>query len=214
MVVYRRSPRELLVCVNAANREKDHAWLAERAAGAGAEVVDASGAWGQLALQGPAAPAILQRLTATRLGGVGRYRFAEGDVAGVPCLIARTGYTGEDGFELFCPAERTVQLWEALLEAGAPEGLQPCGLGARDTLRLEMAYRLYGADMDETTTPLEAGLAWAVKLDKGDFSGREALVAQRERPVSPASWSASPSSSRGSRATATRCCRRVPASER
>jgi aminomethyltransferase len=114
---------------------------------------------------------------------VGTYRFTSGDVAGVPCLIARTGYTGEDGFELFCAPERAARLWEALLEAGKAEGAVPAGLGARDSLRLEMAYRLYGSDMDDSTTPLEAGLGWAVKLDKGDFLGRDALLRQKEAGV-------------------------------
>jgi aminomethyltransferase len=181
VVVYRRSASDLLVCVNAANRQKDFDWLHGHAFGA--EVVNESDAWAQLALQGPLAPQILQKLTSVRLGGVGSYRFTEGDVAGVPCLVARTGYTGEDGFELFCPPERAAGLWDALLEAGAPEGARPCGLGARDSLRLEMAYRLYGSDMDETTTPLEAGLAWVVKLDKGEFVGREALRRQKEGGV-------------------------------
>jgi aminomethyltransferase len=96
-------------------------------------------------------------------------------------MIARTGYTGEDGFELFCPPERAARLWDALVDTGKPEGLEPCGLGARDSLRLEMAYRLYGSDMDDSTTPLEAGLAWVVKLDKGPFVGRDALLAQKEQ---------------------------------
>jgi aminomethyltransferase len=99
----------------------------------------------------------------------------------VPCIVARTGYTGEDGFELFCPPDRAEKLWGAILEAGAPEKVVPCGLGARDSLRLEMAYRLYGSDMSDETTPLEAGLAWVVKLDKGEFLGRDALVRQREQ---------------------------------
>ncbi|HSB20677.1 MAG TPA: glycine cleavage T C-terminal barrel domain-containing protein, partial [Anaeromyxobacteraceae bacterium] len=111
------------------------------------------------------------------------YRFTTGDVAGVPCLVARTGYTGEDGFELFCPPDRAARLWDALLEAGKGEGVCPAGLGARDSLRLEVAYRLYGSDMDDGTTPLEAGLGWVVKLEKGDFVGREALVRQKDAGV-------------------------------
>ena len=111
---------------------------------------------------------------------MGTYRFASGEVAGVPCLVARTGYTSEDGFELFCAPDGAVRLWEALLEAGAAEGVTPAGLGARDSLRLEVAYRLYGSDMDDSKTPLEAGLAWVVKFEKGDFVGRDALVKQRE----------------------------------
>ncbi len=177
VVVYRRSSEDLLVCVNAANRTKDFDWL--RAHGGGATVTNESDDWAQLALQGPRAPAILQRLTKADLGAIKTFRFAEGDVAGIRCTIARTGYTGEDGFELFCRSDRAVALWTALLEAGAADGLEPAGLGARDTLRLEMAYRLYGSDMDDGTTPLEAGLSWVVKLDKNDFVGRDAILRQK-----------------------------------
>jgi aminomethyltransferase len=115
------------------------------------------------------------------LAALRTYRFGPGEVAGIPCLVARTGYTGEDGFELFCPAVEAPRLWDALVDAGQPERILPCGLGARDSLRLEMAYRLYGSDMDDSTTPLEAGLAWVVKIDKGEFIGREALLRQREQ---------------------------------
>jgi aminomethyltransferase len=181
VVVYRRAPDDLLVCVNAANRAKDFEWL--RAHAGAADVRNESDDWGQLAVQGPLAAQLVQRLTKVNLSAMKTYRFASGEVAGMPCLVARTGYTGEDGFELFCPAARTPELWAALMEAGQPEKLQPCGLGARDSLRLEMAYRLYGSDMDDTTTPLEAGLAWAVKLDKGEFVGRGALVKQKEAGV-------------------------------
>jgi aminomethyltransferase len=182
VVVYRRSAEDLLVCVNASNRAKDFEWLKAHAAGApGVDVQNESDEWAQLALQGPLAPQILQRLTTVNLSAIRTYRFALGEVAGVPAIVARTGYTGEDGFEVFCPAAAGPQLWDALLEAGQPEKAQPAGLGARDSLRLEMAYRLYGNDMDDGTTPLEAGLAWVVKLDKGDFVGRDALVRQKEQ---------------------------------
>jgi len=181
VVVYRRAADDLLVCVNAANRAKDFAWLAGHAGGA--DVKNESDDWDQLALQGPLAAQVLQRLTKVNLSALGTYRFAPGEVAGVSCLVARTGYTGEDGFELFCQAGRGPALWAALMESGKPEGIAPAGLGARDSLRLEMAYRLYGSDMDDTTTPLEAGLAWVVKLDKGDFVGRDALLKQKEAGV-------------------------------
>jgi aminomethyltransferase len=178
VVVYRRSAEDLLVCVNAANRAKDHEWLAAHAGGA--DVKNESDDWAQLALQGPRAAQVLQRLTKVNLSAIKTYRFSSGDVAGVPCIVARTGYTGEDGFELFCPPARAAGLWDAIMDAGQPEKVQPAGLGARDSLRLEMAYRLYGQDMDDSTTPLEAGLAWVVKLDKGPFVGRDALVKQKE----------------------------------
>jgi aminomethyltransferase len=178
VVVYRRAADDLLVCVNAANRAKDYQWLSSRTGGL-ADVRDESDEWGQLALQGPLAAQLLQRLTNVNLSALRSYRFARGEVAGVPCLVARTGYTGEDGLELFCPAAAAAKLWDELMEAGRHEKLVPCGLGARDSLRLEMAYRLYGSDMDDSTTPLEAGLGWVVKLDKGDFVGREALLRQK-----------------------------------
>ncbi len=182
VVVYRRSAEDLLVCVNAGNRKKDFEWLRDHTEGA--DVRNESDDWAQLALQGPLAPQILQRATPLDLGGMRPFRFAEGDVAGTRCMVARTGYTGEDGFELFCPSDRGPRLWAALMEAGQPERLVPCGLGARDSLRLEMAYRLYGSDMDDGTTPLEAGLAWVVKLEKGDFVGREAMQRQKTAGLS------------------------------
>jgi aminomethyltransferase len=181
VVVYRRAADDLLVCVNAANRTKDFEWL--RAHAGGADVANESDDWAQLALQGPLAAQLLQRITKVNLSALKSYRFAPGEVAGISCLVARTGYTGEDGFELFSPAAKGPLLWDVLLDSGRPEKIQPCGLGARDSLRLEMAYRLYGSDMDDGTTPLEAGLAWVVKLDKGDFVGREALVKQKEAGV-------------------------------
>jgi aminomethyltransferase len=179
VVVYRRSAEDLLVCVNAGNRQKDFEWLRDHAGGA--QVANESDDWAQIALQGPRAQAILQPLTAADLSKLKAFRFTEGKVTGVPCTIARTGYTGEDGFELFCRSSDGVRLWKALVEAGKPEGLVPAGLGARDTLRLEVAYRLYGSDMDDATTPLEAGLGWVVKFDKGDFIGRDAMLRQKER---------------------------------
>jgi aminomethyltransferase len=206
VVVYRRSADDLLVCVNAANRAKDFAWLSERGSGAGVEVRNESDDWAQLALQGPLAAQLLQRLTNANLSALRSYRFALGEVAGIPCLVARTGYTGEDGMELFCPPDQAARLWDELVEAGQHEKLAPCGLGARDSLRLEMAYRLYGADMDDGTSPLEAGLGWVVKLDKGDFVGRDALVRQREQGIAR-KLSASCSPIRASRATATPSCR-------
>jgi aminomethyltransferase len=181
VVVYRRAADDLLVCVNAGNREKDYEWL--RGHAGGADVRNESDEWAQLALQGPLAAQLLQRLTKVNLSALRSYRFAPGEVAGIAGLVARTGYTGEDGFEIFCPAERGPALWDALVEAGRPERIAPCGLGARDSLRLEMAYRLYGSDMDDSTTPLEAGLAWVVKLDKGEFVGRDALLAQKAAGV-------------------------------
>jgi aminomethyltransferase len=182
VVVYRRAADDLLVCVNAANRKKDHEWLAAGAM-SGADVRDESDEWAQLALQGPLAAQLLQRLTNANLSALRTYRFARGEVAGAPCLVARTGYTGEDGYEIFCPPGDAPRIWDELMEAGRHEKIAPCGLGARDSLRLEMAYRLYGSDMDERNTPLEAGLGWVVKLAKGDFVGRDAILRQKELGV-------------------------------
>jgi aminomethyltransferase len=134
-------------------------------------------------VQGPRAAALVQRLTPLELARLGTYRFSEGSVAGVPCIVSRTGYTGEDGFELYCAPAHAQRLWDALLEEGQAQGIKPCGLGARDSLRTEMKYALYGNDIDETHTALEAGLGWVVKLDKPAFVGKEALAAQKAAGV-------------------------------
>src|SRR2546426_573657 len=138
---------------------------------------------GEFEVEGPGALAALQYLTTRDVAALGYYRFARGSVADVPALISRTGYTGEDGFELYAPADRTEKLWTELLAAGRADGAGPIGLGARDTLRLEMKYVLYGNDIDETTNALEAGLGWVVKPAKGDFIGREALEKIRAEGV-------------------------------
>jgi aminomethyltransferase len=178
-LVYRFADRIMMV-VNASNAAKDFALIAPHAARFGATVTDASDATALLALQGPEAESILQPLTAIPLGDIRYYHFAEGDVAGHAAIVSRTGYTGEDGFELYLPNDAAVPVWRALLATGR---VTPAGLGARDTLRLEMGMALYGNDIDDTTTPLEAGLAWLVKLNKGDFVGRDALVAQKARGI-------------------------------
>ncbi|MGZ6071960.1 MAG: glycine cleavage system aminomethyltransferase GcvT [Myxococcaceae bacterium] len=177
VVAYRFSPEHILICVNASNREKDFAWMSENTPKV--RPVNRSDDFAQLAIQGPKAAGIVQGLTEVPLESIGTYRFREGKVAGVPCIISRTGYTGEDGFELDCPPDRAGHLWNALLEAGKPAGLVPAGLGARDTLRTEMKYALYGNDIDDAHTPLEAGLGWIVKIDKGEFVGRSALAEQK-----------------------------------
>jgi aminomethyltransferase len=178
VIVYRRGAEDWLVCVNAGNRQKDFEWL-RAGEGPGCAVRNESDDWAQIAIQGPKAAGIVQRLSKDDLLGVKTFHFRPAEVAGVSCIAARTGYTGEDGFELFCLPDKAARLWDALIAGGAADGLIPAGLGARDSLRLESAYRLYGSDMDDETTPLEAGLAWVVKLDKGDFIGRDALLAQK-----------------------------------
>jgi aminomethyltransferase len=169
-----------MVVVNAANHEKDRAWFETAAGGFDAELTDRSEELALLALQGPRAQQILTHLTDVDLDAIGFYRFVEGSVARKEGVISRTGYTGEDGFELYLPAADAVAVWKAVMEAGNAYGLLPAGLGARDSLRLEVGYILYGNDLDEGHTPLEAGLGWVVKLDKGDFVGREALARQKE----------------------------------
>lgn len=176
LLVYRLSKEEFMVVVNAANIEKDFQWLESHRRGE-VELENASDSYALLALQGPRAVQILASLTETDLPSIRYYRFAHGEVAGRKALISRTGYTGEDGFELYLDPEAAPLIWDALLEAGRDHGLQPAGLGARDTLRLEAAMALYGHEIDDTTTPWEAGLDWTIKMAKGEFVGRSALEA-------------------------------------
>lgn len=179
LVVYKLAEERYLLVVNAANREKDFAWMA-RHLPEGALIEDVSERWALLALQGPAATAILEKLAREEDIPTGYYTFREGvQVAGVRCLVSRMGYTGEEGYELYCAPADAETLWDALLSAGG-EDILPCGLGARDTLRLEASMPLYGHELTEETTPFEAELGFAVKMDKGDFIGREALLASGE----------------------------------
>ena len=179
LVIYRLDADDFMVVVNAANAAKDFAWMTSQGRSFDAEIADRSGDWSLLSLQGPLAQEILTAMTAVDLGEIRYYGFRRGDVAGVPCLISRTGYTGEDGFELYAPWDGAERLWRSTMAAGAPHGLVPAGLAARDTLRLEACMALYGNDIDETTTAYEADLAWIVKLDKGTFTGRDALSRER-----------------------------------
>ncbi|MYH31825.1 MAG: glycine cleavage system aminomethyltransferase GcvT [Acidobacteria bacterium] len=180
VLVYQLAAGHYLLVINAANIAKDVAWIRKGIAAAGdAVAVNASSRYALIALQGPRAAAILQGLTAVELDGVAYYTFANGEVANVRATISRTGYTGEDGFELFVPPAQADTVWSTLLAAGGSEGLLPAGLGARDTLRLEAGMRLSGQDMDETTTLIEAGLGWTVGWDKASFVGREALLEQK-----------------------------------
>lgn len=181
VVVYREAADDWMVCVNAANRSKDLAWFQSRNPIDSVQVVDEGDSWGQLAVQGRQAARIVGTLSGLDLSGVGTYHFLRGTVAGIGgCIIARTGYTGEDGFEVFVPAARAAELWAAVLETGGPLGLVPVGLGARDTLRLEARYCLYGHELDDETSPLQAGLGWVTKLGKdGGFIGRDALLRRK-----------------------------------
>ncbi len=182
LLVYRFPDRYMLV-VNASNRDKDLAWILAHAADLDVEVVDESERTALLAVQGPRAREIVRAVAETDVDAVGYYRFAEGRVGGVDAVVSGTGYTGEDGFELYVPAADAPALWRTLLEAGRAHGLRPAGLGARDSLRLEMGYPLYGNDLDEEHTVLESGLGWITKIDKGDFVGRDALRRQKEAGV-------------------------------
>jgi aminomethyltransferase len=179
LLVYRLPDRYMLV-VNASNLDKDLAWILSHAGAFDVEVEDASEHTALLAVQGPRAREALQPLSSIDLDEVRYYRFVEGQIAGAPAIVSGTGYTGEDGFELYVDASDAVAVWRAVLAAGEAVGMIPAGLGARDSLRLEMGYALYGHELDDAHTPLEAGLGWITKLGKGDFVGRDALVAQKE----------------------------------
>ncbi|MDP7421080.1 MAG: glycine cleavage system aminomethyltransferase GcvT [bacterium] len=188
MIVCRYSPEKLFLVVNAANVEKDYRWVADNISGR-SEVKNVSGDYAQLALQGPLAKQILVEAGIDPPIALKFFQFEpRADIGSVPCLVSRTGYTGENGFEIYIDiaqhgeaAVRTV--WTAIMEAGEPLGLVPVGLGARDTLRFEACLMLYGNEIDETTSPLEAGIDWAIKFDHGDFIGKEPLLKQRETGV-------------------------------
>ena len=180
LLVHKISDRHYFLCVNAGNQDQDFEHIRVNNH-LGAQVENAGARYSQLAIQGPKALGILQALTPVPLDSIPYYHFTFGDVDGVDCLIARTGYTGEDGFEIYFVPEHTEKLWTDLMEAGSPHGMIPCGLGARNTLRLEAAMCLYRHEIDETTTPWEAGLGWICKLNKGEFLGRETLLRQKEK---------------------------------
>lgn len=179
LLVYRINSEYFLLIVNASGIEADYAWVKNHAGSRRVDVHDTSAAFALLALQGPRAERILQNLTDHMLDRVPYYWSQSVSVDGLDCRVSRTGYTGEDGFEILCDANDARHLWNRILITGHEHGLLPCGLAARNTLRLEAAYRLWGHDMDLTTTPLEAGLGWVVKLGKGDFVGRPALEQQK-----------------------------------
>lgn len=181
--VYREKEHEYLVVTNAANTSAAYDHLKTLARSYDVHVVDESASWALVALQGPGAPLLLGGLLKDDSSGVRRNATLDSEISGMPVKVSRTGYTGEDGFELYVDAARAVPLWRTLLEAGADHGLVPAGLGARDSLRLEVGYALYGNDLDEEHTTLESGLGWVTKLDKGDFVGRAALAGQKEAGV-------------------------------
>lgn len=181
LLVY-RFPDHLMLVVNAANIDKDLDWVRDNIQGR-VKVENISDEVSLIAVQGPRAGGIVQGLTETDLEPIAYYHFTEGVMAGVPAIISRTGYTGEDGFELYVAPERAEEVWQAILQAGSSHGLKQVGLGARDTLRLEAGYMLYGNDIDHTTSPLEAGLGWTVKFGEHDFLGRRVLEQQKAEGV-------------------------------
>lgn len=187
IIVYRcPDGHGFFMVINAANIDKDIQWMEEqrrKRPDLDVTLENVSDSTGMIAIQGPKAEDILQRSTEADLGQVQYFHAIETKVDGIPVMLARTGYTGEDGFEIYCPIDQTQAIWDKLLEVGRPEGLEPIGLGARDTLRLEAKMALYGNELSAEITPLEAGLAWAVKLDKPDFVGKKALVQQKEAGV-------------------------------
>ena len=177
-IVYRRAADDYLVIVNASNIDKDFAWMFENTKSICAPVNESDN-WALIAVQGPKAAALLDRIADKPFtAGVGSFHLTWTTIAGAKLTAARTGYTGEDGFELMCPPAQATPVWNCLLEAGQADGIQPCGLGSRDTLRLEARLCLYGNDIDQTTTPLEAGIGWTVKWD-AEFIGKPALAAQK-----------------------------------
>lgn len=181
LIVSRLSPTHYFLVINASNIEKDLQWL-HRNKIDGVEIINRSDELSLLAVQGKNAEAVLQALTNVNLAEIRYYHFVYGKLAEVEMMISRTGYTGEDGFELCFPNEFAEQVWLAIFDAGKPFNIKPIGLGARDTLRLEMGYALYGHELDEQTNPIEAGLGWMVKLSKGEFNGKTACLKAKENP--------------------------------
>jgi aminomethyltransferase len=181
ILVHRFGPEHYFLCVNASNTDKDFDWIQSHAQGFDTEVTNLSPKYSQLAIQGPKALEIMQPLIDVELAPIKYYWFTTGHVDGVPAIIARTGYTGEDGVEIYFEPSESERIWDKILESGKPHGLIPCGLAARNTLRLEAKMALYGHEIDDTTTALEADLAWICKLGKGEFLGRDVLVEQKEK---------------------------------
>ena len=184
LIIYRVSQDEFLICLNASNAAKDIAWMKAQAGNWKVEIIDECAQWAQLALQGPLAENILSSLTNLKLNTIKRFGFLVGEVAGAQnCVVARTGYTGSPGFEIYVPASQSVGVARAILEKGKPDGLLPIGLGARDSLRLEAGYPLYGHELSEKISPIQAGLSWTVKFTKPQFVGRDSLLSQTEKGV-------------------------------
>jgi len=183
ILVHKVADDSFFLCVNASNQDKDYVHIASYAPKFDVEVENAGPKYAQIAVQGPKGPATLQKLTKTELAPIKYYHFVDGEVSGTPARIARTGYTGEDGFEIYVAPSEAPRIWMELMQAGEEFGIKPAGLGARNTLRLEAKMALYGHEIDASITPLEADLSWIVKMDKGDFVGREVLQQQQAEGV-------------------------------
>ena len=179
LIIHRIGPEDFFICVNASNTEKDYEWIKNHSP-KGVSVENVSAEYTQIAIQGRFAQEILQKFTDTPLADIKYYWFRQGRILGKEAIIARTGYTGEDGFEIYVPWHSGPAVWCALMEEGQKHGIKACGLGARDTLRTEMKYPLYGHEIEKDLNPLEAGLGWVVKLDKLDFIGKKALMTIKE----------------------------------
>ena len=181
ILIYKRSDTSYLLCVNASNIEKDFEWIQSQKKQRAVEIKNNSSSYVQLAIQGPEAQKLLQKLTHIDLSKIKYYRFTTGRVLDIGMILSRTGYTGEDGFEIYMPSHQGSSVWDTLLNEGKPFRIKPCGLGARDTLRIEMRYPLYGHEISENISPLEADLEWVIKWDKENFIGKTALMNQKEK---------------------------------
>ena len=183
IILYKRGFDSFFICVNASNVEKDFLWLAQHCPNQGVLIENLSSDYAQIAVQGPQSRNLISQIVDIKMEQLPYYHFAEGKTLGVPSLIARTGYTGELGYELYVPSHAALKIWNGLLDAGQSFGVKPCGLGARDTLRLEVGYLLYGNDMDDTISALQCGLGWITQFEKETFIGKEALVKEKEMGI-------------------------------
>jgi len=184
IIIHKMAEDRFFICVNASNTQKDFDWILSQKKEFDVKISNQSAEYSQIALQGPLSEQILQDFIPLSLKDLQYFHFWETEFTKSPILLARTGYTGEDGFEIYCSNPDAEKIWDALLEKGGPLGLVPCGLGCRDTLRLEMAYPLYGHELSDSLSPLEANLSWVVKINKGSFIGREVLLEQKEKGLS------------------------------
>ncbi len=183
ILIYPLTATHVFLCVNASNTDKDFEWIKNQKTNENVSIENTSSQYVQIAIQGPKAKELLSKFTTTDLSSIKYYRFTHGKVLDTLMIISRTGYTGEDGFELYAPSKLGPTLWDALMDTGQMFGIKPCGLGARDTLRVEMRYPLYGHELSETITPLEADLEWVVKFSKEDFIGKKVLIDQKEKGI-------------------------------